>query len=682
MNKMKLDIQKFAVTTSTTFNEPALTDAMITGNYSTLKITIYLSPNNNVTWFSSKRLWCNCNGVAQYQDVGLSKGGSINATFTFNNIPHNADGTKTINWSWDISTGTSVIGDWEESGTKVLQTIPRASQPSLSSSSVNLGNSVTITTNRVSNSFTHTITYAIGSESGTIATNVTDTTTWTPPITLASQILNSTSGACTITCQTYNGTTLIGTKSVQLTLNVPSNVVPSISIGTLTEANAQMINLNWGVFVQNKSQLNIPITASGIYGSTISSIVTTINNLSFSGSNVTTSTLITAGNNTITSVATDSRSRTATATKTYSAVEYSNPQITTAVAVRSLQDGTESDEGTYLKYSFVGSISPAGNNNAHNFKIGYRVNDGYSDYTYVNINTTDYSINLTNQVLNLNLDTSNPYEIIFVATDTFTSSSIRRQIETGFDLMNFNASGKSMAIGKVSQASSSEEIFDVDLNSTFEKNVDIDGIFTLKGYEALFHASDENFTIISANNEFIYFRPSGIWNGTGQAYIAPNGNVYASGDIYASGGKRLAYHSELPSVMTLAGMSVDVNASAGTMTTLSLVNGTISTNARLSASGGGIRIGTGITKVKASCSVYFTTKSGADIANVYIYNNNVMIARGLLNSSTNYNTVTIPPIIINVSEGDIIKVLVKPQGGSCYVSKDATTTYLTVEEVI
>ena len=177
MNKMKLDIQKFAVTTSTTFNEPALTDAMITGNYSTLKITIYLSPNNNVTWFQS-------------QDVGLSKGGSINATFTFNNIPHNADGTKTINWSWDISTGTSVIGDWEESGTKVLQTIPRASQPSLSSSSVNLGNSVTITTNRVSNSFTHTITYAIGSESGTIATNVTDTTTWTPPITLASQILN------------------------------------------------------------------------------------------------------------------------------------------------------------------------------------------------------------------------------------------------------------------------------------------------------------------------------------------------------------------------------------------------------------------------------------------------------------------------------------------------------------
>ena len=341
---MKLNIKRFAVSTQTTFSEPALTDAMITGNYSTLKITIYLSPNNNVTWFSSKRLWCNCNGVAQYQDVGLSKGGSINATFTFNNIPHNADGTKTINWSWDISTGTSAIGDWEESGTKVLQTIPRASQPSLSSSSVDLGNSVTITTNRVSNSFTHTITYAIGSESGTIATNVTDTTTWTPPITLASQILNSTSGACTITCQTYNGTTLIGTKSVQLTLNVPSSVVPSISIGTLTEANTQMINLNWGVFVQNKSQLNIPITASGIYGSTISSIVTTINNLSYSGSNVTTSALITAGNNTITSVATDSRSRTATATKTYSVVEYSNPQITTAVAVRSLQDGTESDE--------------------------------------------------------------------------------------------------------------------------------------------------------------------------------------------------------------------------------------------------------------------------------------------------------------------------------------------------
>lgn len=677
---MKLNIQRFAVTTSTTFNEPALTDAMITGNYSTLKITIYLSPNNNVTWFSSKRLWCNCNGVAQYQDVGLSKGGSINATFTFNNIPHNADGTKTINWSWDISTGTSVIGDWEESGTKVLQTIPRASQPTFSSSSVDLGNSVTITTNRVSENFTHTLTYSIGNTSGTIATNVTDTATWTPAITLANEIPDSTNGTAIITCQTYNGTTLIGTTTANLTLNVPTSVVPSVSIGTLTEANTTMQDLNWGVFVQNKSQLNIPITASGIYGSTINSIVTTINGIKFNGSNVVTSTLVTAGTNTISTTVTDSRGRTATTTKTYNVVAYSNPVISTAQVQRCLQDGTISDEGTYLLYTFIGSISPVSNNNSSTFRIGRKLATD-SNYTYETISST-YSVNVQNAVSSYIISADYIYDVVFEAIDSFMTTALNRTIDTGFDLMNFNASGKSMAIGKVSQASASEELLEVGINSTFEKNVDIDGIFTLKGYEALFHASDENFTILSANNEFIYFRPSGIWNGTGQAYIAPNGTIYTSGDIYASGGKRLAYHSELPSVMTLAGMSVDVNASAGTMTTLSLVNGTISTNARLSASGGGIRIGTGITKVKASCSVYFTTKSGADIANVYIYNNNVMIARGLLNSNTNYNTVTIPPIIINVSEGDIIKVLVRSQGGSCYVSKDATTTYLTVEEVI
>lgn len=125
-----------------------------------------------------------------------------------------------------------------------LSTILRASEPSVSSSNVTMGNAVTIYTNRKSTSFAHTITYSFGSASGTIATGVGDNVSWTPPTSLASQILNSTTGTCTITCYTYSGSTLIGTKTVTLTLTVPSASNPSLSAGSITIGNAVTIYTN------------------------------------------------------------------------------------------------------------------------------------------------------------------------------------------------------------------------------------------------------------------------------------------------------------------------------------------------------------------------------------------------------------------------------------------------------
>lgn len=482
---MKLNIQKFA---SGSFEFPNWSSgyairgkiewsstSSIESNSSVVTASIYVRRTSGYTqgklWNGYVNIGGNNHAYSQiYTGVSTTVRQDWVLVQTFaDTITHNADGTKTINISGQVTgpSGTGLEGksSWGDSNV-TLDTIPRASQPTLSSSSVTMGNSVTITTNRVSNSFTHTISYSFGSASGTIATNVGDNTTWTPPITLANQIPNSTSGTCTITCTTYNGETLIGTKTVGLTLNVPSSVVPSVSIGTLTEANAQMLTLNWGVFVQNKSQLNIPITTAGSYSSTIVSVVTTINNVTFNGTNVITSTLVTAGNNTISTTVTDSRGRTATTTKTYNVVAYSNPTITTVQAQRCLSDGTLSDEGTYLLYSFVGSISPVSNNNAHTFRIGHKLISA-STYTYTNIDTSNYSINKTDQVLNLNLSTSNSYDIVFEAIDSFMTNAINRTIDTGFDLMNFNPSGKSMAIGKVSEAGANDELLEIGLDISF-----------------------------------------------------------------------------------------------------------------------------------------------------------------------------------------------------------------------
>lgn len=117
---MKLDIQKFAVSKSTSFSESNLNT---TNNTSSLTITIYFSAGNNVTYFSSATLYCTCNGVTQSASVSHPKGGSVTKSFTFNNIQHNANGTKTVSWSWNCNTGTSVLGNISDSGTKALTTL-------------------------------------------------------------------------------------------------------------------------------------------------------------------------------------------------------------------------------------------------------------------------------------------------------------------------------------------------------------------------------------------------------------------------------------------------------------------------------------------------------------------------------------------------------------------------------
>ena len=160
------------------------------------------------------------------------------------------------------------------------------SQPSVSSSSVNLGSAVTIYTNRVSTSTTHTLLYTFGNTSGTIATSVGASVSWTPPLTLAAQIPSATSGVCTITCQSYNGGTLTGTRTCTLTLNVPATVVPTISSVSVTDNNSTVASLI-AAYVRMLSRLSVEITAAGAYGSTVTSYRTSLDGVNYTTSSFT-----------------------------------------------------------------------------------------------------------------------------------------------------------------------------------------------------------------------------------------------------------------------------------------------------------------------------------------------------------------------------------------------------------
>lgn len=207
---MKLNIQLFAVTKSTSFSESV--DKV--NNRSNLSITITFSANNSSTWFNSKSLKCTCNGEEQFKTVSLSKGGKVSATFTFSNIQHNDDGKKSVSWSWSIATGTSVLGTLSDSGTRTLTTIPRASD--ITASNADIGSSTIIVINKKASSFTTTIDYKFENETSwtNIMTKTSSTTYgWTLPESFYLQIPNKKYGIVTLRAITYDGDTKIGEKT-------------------------------------------------------------------------------------------------------------------------------------------------------------------------------------------------------------------------------------------------------------------------------------------------------------------------------------------------------------------------------------------------------------------------------------------------------------------------------------
>lgn len=150
------------------------------------------------------------------------------------NIIHDSNGSKkvTIKGSVSAPSGTSLAGKRTSGSQSVsLDNIPRISEPTLSATSATMGGKLTINTNRKSTSFTHTLSVKFGDYSETIKTGVGASYEWTVPD-LANYCNNALKGTATITCTTYNGSTKIGSDTVDVTLNMPSATTPKLSAST------------------------------------------------------------------------------------------------------------------------------------------------------------------------------------------------------------------------------------------------------------------------------------------------------------------------------------------------------------------------------------------------------------------------------------------------------------------
>lgn len=152
-------------------------------------------------------------------------------------VEHDGEGKKEITISVDLTGSTKSGGaSWSLSANKTvtLTTIPRASAVTPGGTG-QMGKALALTISRASASFTHTLRYAFGSASGTIATGVGTAYNWTIPTALVAQIPNATSGSGTVYCDTYSGATLIGTSTAAFIAKAPEETAPAAEDGNMGE---------------------------------------------------------------------------------------------------------------------------------------------------------------------------------------------------------------------------------------------------------------------------------------------------------------------------------------------------------------------------------------------------------------------------------------------------------------
>lgn len=350
-------------------------------------------------------------------------------------------------------TAVTLEVDWQEPAT----------QPSLSAATVEMGKSVTISTPAVNSAYRHTLRYAFGGASGTIATGITSSVSWTPPVSLAIQIPSATAGSGTIYCDTYSGSTLLGTKSVSITLTVPGSVVPSA--GTLSAALAEDTS-GTGLYVKGMGKAKLTLSgASGAYGSSINSYTITGGGWTATNSVLTTGTLASAGNITFTATVTDSRGRKASTTRAITVIDYTKPGVAVCDVYRCDADGNRKKAGTYFAVEINASYS-AITGNTLNITARYKKQSESSYGTAANVTNNGKTV-----IGGGNIGASTTYDVLVTVADKYNSLPIPRTLSTKSVLQSFKRSAGA-AIGKVAELAN---WLDVAWNTRIRGNLQVDG---------------------------------------------------------------------------------------------------------------------------------------------------------------------------------------------------------------
>lgn len=364
-------------------------------------------------------------------------------------VEHDGDGSKTLvvgafsGWLYGN-------GDYNASSRSfALPTIPRATTPGIGG--VTMGETAHISLPRASGGFTHTLRYVFGGAAETIASGVTTGYDWLVPESLAAQIPNAASGKGTLTCETYSGSTLIGTKSVTFTASVPGSMKPTVSEGwaAVTYDNSGTAAENIAAWVQGYSKAKAAFDSSKItcqQGASVSKFSITYQGKTTAESPYRTETISTTAA-TVRCTVTDSRGLTAWEDIAITLLEYAPPVLVGADLFRSDAEGAAADSGTHIAGLASARFSGLGGLNSVTLKGYWKpVGANYGEGTALTVG----SVGLVTGDVEISADRS--YIALLVLTDSLGNSArYEENIPTEKVAFHLKEGGKGAAFGKAAE---------------------------------------------------------------------------------------------------------------------------------------------------------------------------------------------------------------------------------------
>ena len=388
--------------------------------------------------------------VASISFSGINANQTKSASGTIN-VTHKDDGTlsgyayakftKGSTTSSYAPNSAGITTDWT-----ALTTIARASQPSINtypnnSPDFNIGDTITIHMNRKSTAFTHTVTLYFGNYSYQIATGVTNNCTLntsTIANNLYQQIPNANVGEGNITVQTYNGSTLIGSKSCLFYAHVV-NSNPTFNQAYLdSNSTTTDITGNNQQIIRNNSTLRVNVTnAQAKNYATLSSAKVVINGqtftASFSGSSATFNIGVLNVSDNITAVVsvTDSRGIT---TSHDLPITILNWELPTAIINLQRENNFYSETNINVNAEY----SSLDNKNTISIKVRYKK---VSDATYSNWTTLQDDV--TQQ---FTLDNNYEWNVQVVLQDRIGTTTYNLVLNRGIPITFFDRLKRSLGI--------------------------------------------------------------------------------------------------------------------------------------------------------------------------------------------------------------------------------------------
>lgn len=446
----------------------------------------------------------------------MTNGGSQVLGESTVSIGHNSDGTKNLSVSAtykQVGTAYYLPRGGTVSGSFALTSIPRATDVNVDiSNGTTLGNTITIKGTPHVSSFSHKLRYSLDNadsvdiktiDSG--ATSIEES--WTIPVSFAESITESDTGSLAIILDTYNGSTLIGTKQTSISVLIPNDYVPTIDSVTISEGNSTIAS-TFGEYVATQSKLKFDIKASGSHGSSIIGHITNIDSKTYTGQSFITDTI--NGNPsttdsiqlTYTVSVTDSRGRTATKENYVIFLTYQKPMFNALLVQRADSSYTvDENDGTYALFHYSYTASKLDNKNTVSMIIKYKTTDATS-WTQLNaISKAPYMASNTEYHGGDIFDATKDYEVMIGLKDYFMSDYIYAyaQVNSTYTLINWANSGKAMSLFKQSDLNLSGSETDA-VKSAYENWFEVHGDSYFSEMPNVMEDSSKTSSEISAHN--------------------------------------------------------------------------------------------------------------------------------------------------------------------------------------